>query len=661
VGDCGADYSWSGDAPSHEEEGIVPFGDEAVYDACMTKNMSVYSTVIGFFVVAFLIYGTSLRYDFVRWDDGLLIYENPIVRSITPHTVTAAFTSYDPELYIPLTLLSYQLNFAIGGADPFIYKLTNLLLHVANALFVLLFVFLLVRRKWVAFFCGLLFLVHPLHTEAVVWASARKDLLSTFFFLASLNAYLYFHETDEKKWYRWSIGFFFCALLAKIIAATLPVVLLLVGFLRHRERDKKMMIQTIPFFALSILFVIIALIGKAGVISSASEMTQAIMANKSIVFYLQKLFVPTHLSVLYPYTGDVTMMNPDFLFSFTIVCVLIAGGLFFAHRWRVATFGVAFFLVTLAPTFLNSSIDGDLYFASDRYAYISSIGVLLVFCSAVFEKRLWTIFNLPTMFNMQYSIPAVILTSIAVVFAFFSHAQAKVWKNSETLFRNVIDHYPLDAHRAHNNLGNVYRRQGNLELAVSEFQTAIAISPRPRTQSNLGAVYRKQGKILEALEAYRMAIELNPEDPEPYFGLGIVYAERGDSAQALTNYRKALEMDPTYAEVYNNMGSLYLNLGQRETAIAQYRKAIALDPYFPEASYNLGIALTKIGEEDQAISVYENILTLEPAFVAARINLGILYYNAERFRDSIAEFRAVLRHDPSNARAISALKQMGEL
>ncbi|PIP65702.1 hypothetical protein COW95_00685, partial [Candidatus Peregrinibacteria bacterium CG22_combo_CG10-13_8_21_14_all_49_11] len=166
--------------------------------------MRILGTILLFFAVSFLIYGQSLQNRFVRWDDSLLIYENPIVREISFDTVKAAFTTYDPELYIPLTMLSYQLDHLLWGLNPFGFHLTNLVLHTVNALLVMGLVWLLLcrtsttlsvtqnqptechperSRRMIVLFCGLLFLVHPLHTEAVAWASSRKDVLSALFFL----------------------------------------------------------------------------------------------------------------------------------------------------------------------------------------------------------------------------------------------------------------------------------------------------------------------------------------------------------------------------------------------------------------------------------------------------------------------------------------------
>jgi hypothetical protein len=143
----------------------------------MEKDLrSHWYLILGFFAfVGFLIYGASLGNAFVRWDDGLLIYENPAIRGINFSNLKTIFTTYDPELYIPLTLLSYQFDFLVSGTNAAWYHLHSLVLHILNAVLVVGFIKLLTKNTWVSILTGILFLIHPLNTEAVAWASGRKD------------------------------------------------------------------------------------------------------------------------------------------------------------------------------------------------------------------------------------------------------------------------------------------------------------------------------------------------------------------------------------------------------------------------------------------------------------------------------------------------------
>ncbi len=655
----------------------------------MVRNWNIlFGIAIFFFALTLAVYGTSLTNDFVRWDDGLLIYENPAVREITSGSLGWIFSHFDPELYIPLTFFSYQIDYLIAGTSPFMFHLTNLILHTLNSILVAGFVWLLLRRKWVALFCGLLFAIHPLHTEAVAWASARKDVLSGFFFLGALVSYLLWMRRNPESGIRnpgeakdnsgfrvpnsgfrkrqtktcfLSLTFFLLALLSKVSVILLPLILILIDYLQGKSlREKGLWISKIPYVVLSVIFGIIAIVGKKSVISETSLVETFLMACRSTVFYMQKLFIPTDLSVLYPTSSELSITNPEYLIPLLVI-ISIVGILYFFRHQKLLVFGALFFFMMLLPNFTNFAKDGDFYFASDRYAYLASIGIILIFCNLMIKvpsSKLQAPKNYQlSIFNYQLVARVALISLIVMVFGVMANTQAKAWKDTESLFLNVIENYP-NSHRARNNLGNIYRRRGELDDAIVEFEKAIAISPRPRTYSNLGAVYRKKGMMLEAINQYRTAMEINPDDPEPHFGLGIVYAERGDFQNAKSSYERAIELDPFYAEAMGNLGALYAAVGEYKKAITEYRRAIEADTLFTEAYFNMGVALTKVGRVEEAIKAYEAAVKLRSDIVAVRINLGLLYYNVGRVGDAKDQFEEILEIDPGNRAAESALQQI---
>lgn len=611
-------------------------------------SLNTWLTIGLFFIVCFAVYHQSLWYPFVRWDDGLLIYDNPAIRAITPQTLWKIFTSYDPELYIPLTFFSYQLNYLIGGTSPTIYNLTNLLFHTANALLVCWFFRLLGFRTLIAMFCGLLFAVHPLNTEAVVWASARKDVLSIFFGLLSLNLYLRFSAEGLRKWYVLSLFCFVLGLFSKVIIAVLPAILCLILW-QKRSLTKQKLFQLLPFFGLSILFIIIALLGKQDVISSATTSQTLLMATKSTVFYLQKFAFPTQLSVLYPYTDTIALRNPEFIFSAVSVLIVVALGVYALwKRWQVGT-ALGIFFVALLPTFSNFSKGGDFYFASDRYAYLALVGLLWLLALGL--QQLAT----------QEKIHKIIMSAcvcILCVCVYLSHSQAKVWSDTESLFRHAVGLYP-NSHIAHSNIGNMYSRAGDFEAAIASYNEALHIRNHHRTRSNLANVYRKQRLYAQAEAEYNRVLQETPNAKEALFGMGVLAAEQGKTDTAISLYARALEQDPTYVEVHINFGALYMQTGDIEAAIEQFDQALAIIPYSPEAHYNRAAALRTLKRTKEAIVAYENAVSAELRFVAARINLALLYHERGRTEEAIEQFEAVLQYDPNNARALSALQQLG--
>ena len=620
-----------------------------------------------FFVATSLAYLWPLTHSiFVAWDDTYLIYFNPIVKSFSWKTLHDAFTSYDPELYIPLTFLSYQLDYFIGGLNPVVFHLDNLVLHTVNSLLVAWTLFLLLAVRggnrtpatvdaWIAIFGGLLFALHPLHTEAVAWASARKDVLSTLFFLLSFIGYIYYRSDNSRKSYLLSLAAFVLGLLAKVMVLTLPVILLLLDLRDRRPWSIKMFAEKLPYFALSVILGIVALFGKRDIVEASDLLSKILMACKRTVFYLQKLFAPVHLSVLYPYNAPITIASPDFIIPLIIVVILTGLVIYSLRYTRQIAFGYFFFLITLAPTFIHFAKGGDIYFASDRYAYLPSIGILFL----VLFVTNWFLQNGDGARGIERRTRAVIAGSFVVLLTFLvlTFQQALTWHDSVALFNNSLRYYPR-VMAAHLNLAMVYREMGEEDKSMEQLTIADSIRPHSRTHVAFATLYERKGESAKAIEEYKKAISIDPKDPEAYFGLGIIYEKQNKLAEARAIYEKVLVMDPKYVGTYNNLGALALREGNLPEAETYYRKAIEVDPYFPDAHYNLGLILEQQDKADAAISEYERSYSLQPQKgLDALSHLLRLYAKKNDLGKTTDTANRILELDPGNAIASQLLEE----
>lgn len=626
-----------------------------------------------FGVIAALAYGQAVGFPFVRWDDGLLITEQPAVRAIAPWSLQWIFTHYDPELYIPLTFFTYQIDWQIGGGAAWPFHLGNIILHTLNAFLAALVSVRLLKRRWAGIGVGLLFLLHPLHVEAVAWASARKDVLSTLFFFLSLLGYLRWKDGDGRLWYRASIATFAVGLLAKVSIAPLPVLLLLIDWRAGRRiLTRSQIMEKWPYFAIALVFGLIAIGGKTRLVVATTLAQKLLMACVSTAFYIKHIVWPLHFSLLYPFTDDVALSTPLVLWSVVAVAVgvVVMGGAWIISRRRsrrtshqedewngMATDIVAWsawYVVTLAPTWLNFAKGGDMdvYFASDRYAYIPSLGIFLLVGSLLMAL----VRRYPAGKNGIIAAGCIVLAALG----WTSHQQLQTWRSTETLFRNVIEEYPDASHVAHNNLGNAYRLQRNLDRAIEEYNAAIAIREHPKTLSNLGAALRQQGKIDEALATYRRALDIAPESGDAHFGLGIVLAQQRRFAEAEARYREAMRLSPDVEQIPTNLGALFADQGRWEDAVGAYETALHVNPYYPDARFNLAVALEELGRLEEARTAYEDVIRLTPTSISARINFGILLARLGDRDASAQQFRTILRMSPNNATAKEALRQLGE-
>lgn len=617
--------------------------------AALPSRRTVLTAAIAVFGLLLAVYGKSLWNDFVRWDDGLLIFENTAVRTPSLRSLRTFFTTYDPELYIPLTFVTYQLTYLLSGVHAFGYHLVSILFHGGNVLLVLWLAALLTRRAWAGCIAAALFAVHPLHVETVAWASALKDLQSTFFLLLTLIAYVYYRESGSRRTYWLGVGFFVLGLLSKVVVLTVPAVLLLLDWRDGRKLDRAMLLEKLPHLILSVAFLIIALVGKADTSAAMPIVARGLLAAKSTAYLLWKFVLPFPLPSMYPYARPVSLASPDIAASVAALAVLTAAVLWSMRRTREAAFGAAFFLVTLAPWFYTFKKGEDVYFASDRFLYVPSIGLVVLIGSLLAR---W----MECGRNRQRAGAAMTAAALVALSA-LTLRQSLVWRDTRSLFSHFARLVP-DSYVARNNLGNAYRREGSLEDAIAEFEAALRLKENRKSYANLGAVYAKLGDEERAVRAFTRAAEIDPASPEPHVGFGILYATLGRPAEALASYARAIELNPRYAQAYLNRGSVRAEMGDAEGAIEDFRQAVALEPLFAQAHYNLAVLEARRGELAAAISGYERTVALQPSFIQARLNLGILYAKEGRRDDASEQFRAVLTYQPENAAAFSALGQL---
>lgn len=616
----------------------------------------------GFLVITFLIYGVSLSQPFVVLDDPFVIYNNLAIRSITPATLKQIFTTYDPELYIPFTFLSFQLNYLIGGLSPFSYHLGNLVLHALNALTVTMLFTTLLRNKPVSILAGLLFALHPLNTEVVMWATARKEALSGFFFLLSILLYLRAND-GQRKTYVASVIMFLFALLSKVTVFTLPLILLLIDWLQEKPMNRKTILKLTPFVVLSVIFVAIGILPKERILSSTTFIEKILMAGKSSMFYLTKFLIPTDLSILYPNQHLISLSSPEFPIAVTALLLLITAVLASVRRTRKIAFGFGFFLILLSPTLVhfnrNASIQSGsgtgIQFASDHYVYLPQIGLLYLVAMAV----LW-LWNQPRRTVEAKSIHAFlgsVLALIVCTFGALAFRQSFVWQSSETLFLHTLSIYPYSA-AARVNLSVIYRKTGRFEEEKKVLQDGLVFGDNQKLYSGLGAIAVREFNVDEAKKHYEAAMRTDPTSAEPYFGLGTMYATQGKNTEALAAYAKAVAMDPEYVAAYNNIGSLLLAAGNEADAEKHFRTAVTLNRSFREGFFNLGALYASQAKFTDAKDAFEQALALEPDSIDTRLELVPVYLELGQNSNALEQIRVILAIDPKNTQAKALVKEM---
>jgi protein O-mannosyl-transferase len=492
---------------------------------------------LGLVIITVITYAASLGNGFVGWDDGLLITENAWVHGLSWANVKHVFTSYDPELYVPLSLLSYQLNYAFGELSPFGYHLFNLLLHILNALLVSVLALGLSRRPWAAAFCGVLFALHPLHTEAVAWASARKDVLAAFFALASMVSYLRYLDGRKASWLAASAMLFVLGLMSKASILLLPLVLLLIAWYRAGTPTKRDALRIALHFVLAAVFGIVALGGKTE--TSGFLWEKILMGGKAVWQTIGKILWPSDFSAFYPYTDTLSLTNPDLFVPLLFILGVTAAAVWALRVSKTPLFAWAFFLLFLIPSFANAARGHnellDLYITSDRYGYLPSIAVFYVLGIGFAGIR-------------DRNTKAALLGTIALALAMLTYRQSLTWKDSQTFFTHIVSVQPK-SYVAYTNLGTIQVQEGNIDDGLALYRKALAIRDDAVTHYNVGQILEYKKRPDEALVSYQKAVASSPLHKEAWVRIGVIFGQRGDTDAARKAFQEALALDPEDGDV----------------------------------------------------------------------------------------------------------------
>ncbi len=613
-------------------------------------------SVVGLFIIlSFIAFGASLWHGFSMIDDPYLVQQNLAIRGPTLEHLRRIFTSYDPELYIPLTLFSYQLNFLVSGLDAGFYHFTNILIHGLNGALVAWVLLLLTKKRKAALIAGLLWLVHPLNTEAVVWIAGRKDLLSTFFALGSTIAFLLYRGKGERRLYWISLAMFTLGLLSKATIFTLPVVFLLFDFAKREGGNIKSVRKTVPFFALGLVFLVVALYGKTQVVLASSYLETFIMAGKSTAFYLQKLLMPMGLTVFYPYQKAITISSPDFYLPWIGLVLLGVAALLSLRKTRWGIAALLTYLILLAPTYFNFHKGTQIFFAVDRYAYLPSLGFLLL---VVFAADWVGTYAQEKMFYKTARKCTLGVTVLLVaVLGGLSIRQTAYWMNDETLLDHALALYP-DSGAARISLSVVYRQEGRTDAERKVLTDGLAQMPTVAYYTGLGSIDARENNLDSAEKNYHLGRMLDPKNPEPLFYLGSLEEQRGNIDAAIRDYKEAVALDPSYVAAYNNLGGIYQDQRNYAEAEEQFKLALAQNPNFMEGQYNLFQILMLQHKNEEALPHLFKAYELNPDSSDIAISYAYNLSITNKKEEAKKVLERMLEVDPNDRQAKHMLKSL---
>lgn len=564
----------------------------------MTKRLGYIAPLV--FIAGFLLYSNTFFYPF-QFDDGLLIVDNLRIRDLS--------NLWPPSGKRYIGVLTFALNYHAGGLSTFGYHLVNTAVHCTTALLVFVLVVLTAKTPAlrsslsekdafvIAVASSLLFLVHPVNTQAVTYIVQRFASLAAAFYLLAIIFYAKARtgRKDSPGKPLFFVLSFISSLFAigsKETAATLPLSILVYELCFFPSRDMKSRKEAIyfilPLFLTFFVFIPVTLLGPDRLLSDPiggiegltmetthiSRWEYFVTQLRVLVTYIRLVFAPVGQNLDYDYPVYESFFNLEVMFSAVALVTLFALALELLRRSRSETrglyalisFGILWFFVTLS---VESSLIPirDVIFEHRLYLPMTMASAAAVSSSFVLFRK----------YGLERYLLLAFL-SVAVALAAATYKRNLVWKDPVTLWTDVTQKSMFKA-RGHHRLGLAYFEKGMLLEAASEYELALRIDPLYlRSRVNLGNIYATIGRYGEAEREFKRVLEVKPRQAEALNNLGIVYLKTGRSDEAAAEFKKAAEADPRFLDAHFNLGIAYGNMGRWDEAERELRKALEIDP-----------------------------------------------------------------------------------
>ena len=599
--------------------------------------------ICGLLVLAIaLVFGQTLRHDFVNYDDNWCVYENPIVTGgLTEGGIRWSFTATDGSMWGPVTWMSHMLDCQIYGLKPWGHHLTNILLHVITSIALFLTLRRMTGNLWPSALAAAIFAVHPLHVESVAWVAERKGLLGGLFFVLTLGAYVrYIQRPFSKGNYLAILLFFILGLMSKPVAVTLPFVLLLLDFwplkrlgyfateataadseentdrtilARFRSFPWRVLVEKIPLFALSAVSCAVAPLTQSHAVAALDIVplsTRIANAAVSYVTYLGQFFYPSGLAVFYPHPSD-SLPAWKVTGALAILLVISVAAVIGRRRLPYLFVGWFWFLGTLVP--MIGLVQVGSHAMADRYTYVTQIGLYIAV--------VWGIADVVSSWRYRRWVCGIAGTLAVLVLAGCAWQQASYWRDSETLWARNMSCTPTN----------------------------------PITLCNFAQSLRQSGKDDEALAICEGALKIFPDNAEIQNNMGDLLTRKKQPEKAISHLKKALQIKPVHAGAHYNLGIALMDLKKTDEALVQFQKAVEDKPNYLKAHNNIACILAESGRTNEAIIEFQKILDMNPGDVNARDNLGKVLYGKGYFADAVGQWRMAVQMNPNHIGLVNQL------
>ncbi len=629
-------------------------------------------------------------------DDRDIIVGNPAIRNL--HDLPRIWRAFNTR---SLTGLTFALNYRLHGLQRPGYQAVNLLIHIAVSFLVYLLAWTTIhtprltdsvlapRAGPIAFLASLIFLLHPLQTQAVNFVSQRAVSLAVFFYLSGLILYVRSRSRPAAWFYPGALLAMLLGTFTKETIITLPLMLTAYEwyfFPQDKPAWHRTGFRLLPFYFLAVLVPVWltfdrpdSLLQLKRQLFEGSFSPRYFWTEINVLrTYVRMLLLPLHQSHHYQYPVVDHPLQGSLIFSLVLLTALAAWAVRQSRTRPLLSFGVAWFFISVVPEALHVCFvnKGLLY---DHWLYLAMAGYSLFLPAAAFY------FFRDTKVMAAVFIPALVFLSL------LSFQRNAVWDNCLVLWQDVVRKAP-DDHLPHVNLGVALSRRGAHQEAIEQYQQALTLF-RGRDRKalaqifvNLGAAYGRQGDHAREIEYSRQALDWDPKNSQAHSNLCLAFTMTGQKQKALEYGRAAVKYDPYNADAYNNLGVLFAREGDMTTAADYFRKALGAHPQHAQARMNFnraigrpfsfdsdgragdeylayvneGVDLSREGDYQKAIESYQRALDLyqgDDPQIEARIlvNLGAAYGRQGDYAREIEYNLQALQSNPGHVQAYNNL------
>jgi tetratricopeptide (TPR) repeat protein len=598
-------------------------------------------------LVPLVLYFRVVNFQFTNLDDENIILEHydtiGDINKIKEAFNLDAFMSKKGYLfYRPVQTISFMLDAQLGGKEPWVYHLSNLVIHILTVIALFFFLKKIRVKDEISFLLLLFFSIHPLFANAVAWIPARGDLLLGLFTLLSLITFLEYFESRKIIYFILHASVFMIAIFSKETAVLLPVVILF--YLYFAAREKFIIKDVIPFLTVwGIIFVLYyylrqnVLRGKGN--PGFFGLVPFIKNLPVIPITFGKFFLPQNLSA-WPLFDSASLI-------IGIILLLISVALVIKYKdgnWRIIVWGAIWFLSFTVPAMIFRTYMAEVGIEYNEYrTYLPMMGILVIM--GVLGSKLLNKFSFNAI--LKVSIPVILIYAIIA----FTHSA--VFADSISFYTSAINGNSRNA-IAFNSRGNEYYNSGNVQQAMADYESAIEIFPSYSAPIfNKGVVYHSAGDDIKAEYLYSQALKFDTLSPVlTSLRFSILYNFAGEKMilkkydEAIVLLKKAEKESPEISELYNNLGYAYFSTGRKDSALYAYSKAIELKPISTLYYTNRGTTKYSIKDFVGALSDYNRALELDHNSAISWYNTGNTKIELNDFEGAISDLNTAIKMNP---------------